>query len=343
MYRIAIIDDSEINLTLFSSLVLKLGDCQTEVFHESVAGLAWCSENEPDLVIVDYMMPKMDGIEWIKRLRAVAGREEVPILMITANDGKGVRYEALQIGATDFLTKPVDRIELSARVRNMLELGARRKDLVEQVRIATAAIHAREQELVFRMSRAAEFRDPETGAHILRMAHYSRLIAAQLGLPLADQELILKAAPMHDIGKIGIADSILLKPGVLTSDEFEIMKTHARIGFDLLKESESSIFQAAASIALSHHEKYDGSGYPAGLSGEAIPLFGRIVAVADVFDALTSERPYKKAWPVERAKAYLLAGAGGHFDPRCVEVFLQGWGDVQSIYAQFRDDEKPVR
>ena len=346
MNRIAIIDDLAINLTLLTALVSKLGDCESMVFQESRKGLAWCSENQPDLIVVDYMMPSMNGIEFITRLRAVAGREEVPILMITANDDKDVRYEALQSGATDFLTKPVDRIEFSARVRNMLALGASRKKLADkavwladEVEKATAAIHSREQELLFRISRAAEFRDPETGAHIQRMAHYSHLIAGRLGLSVEDRQLILQAAPMHDVGKIGIPDFILLKPAALTTEEFAVMKTHAALGYELLKESESRILQAAATIAISHHEKYDGSGYPYGVVGDAIPLFGRIVAVADVFDALTSERPYKKAWSTERAMDYLRDGAGGHFDPACVDVFIACWDEVLGIHAQYQDAE----
>ena len=348
MNRVAIVDDSEINLTLLNALVEKIGGCQPLMFRESLKGLAWCAENLPDLVIVDYMMPDLDGLEFIARFRAVPGCDEIPLLMITANDGKGVRYEALQIGATDFLTKPVDRIEFSARVRNMLALGASHKKLAdkaswlaEEVKKATAAIHAREQELLFRMSRAAEFRDPETGAHIQRMSHYSSLIAAQLGLSTEDQSLILQAAPMHDVGKIGIPDQILLKPGVLTPDEFAIMRTHSEIGFELLKGSESTILQAAASIAISHHEKFNGSGYPYGVAGDAIPLFGRIVAVADVFDALTSERPYKKAWTIERSVDCLREGAGRHFDPSCVNAFLERQDDVLKIHAQYQDVEAP--
>ena len=215
MNRIAIVDDSDINLTLLSALVRRLGDCEPLLFQDSPKGLAWCTDNLPDLVVVDYMMPDLDGIEFVSRLREVAGREDVPILMITANDDKEVRYEALQKGATDFLNKPVDRIEFSARVRNMLALGASRKKLADkaewladEVRKATAAVYAREQELLFRMSRAAEFRDPETGQHIQRMAHYSRLIARKMGLSADMQELILQAAPMHDVGKIGIPDHI---------------------------------------------------------------------------------------------------------------------------------------
>ncbi|MBK7356180.1 HD domain-containing phosphohydrolase [Propionivibrio sp.] len=348
MNHIAIIDDSEINLTLLSALVRKLGDCQSTCFSRSRAGLEWCSENLPDLIVVDYMMPEMHGIEFISRLRTVAGREEVPILMITANDSKDVRYEALQLGATDFLTKPVDRIEFSVRVRNMLALGTSRKKLAdraawlaEEVKKATAAVHDREQELSFRMSRAAEFRDPDTGAHIQRMAHFSSLIAANLGMPAEDQALILQAAPMHDIGKIAIPDHILLKPASLSPEEFAVMKNHVMLGFELLKGSGSKILQSAASIAISHHEKYDGSGYPYGLVGDAIPYLGRIVAVADVFDALTSERPYKKAWPIERAAEYVRDGAGGHFDPQCVDAFLLSWEDVLSIHAQYQDEVCP--
>ncbi|WP_301102742.1 HD domain-containing phosphohydrolase [Propionivibrio sp.] len=348
MNRIAIVDDSIINLTLLSALVSTLGNCEPLPFEESLKGLAWCSENLPDMIVVDYMMPQMNGLQFIAGLRAVPGREEVPILMITANDDKDVRYEALQMGATDFLIKPVDRIEFSARVRNMLALGASRKKLAdkaawlaEEVRKATSAVHSREQELLFRMSRAAEFRDPETGAHIQRMSHYSCLIAGRMGLSAEEQQLILQAAPMHDVGKIGISDYILLKPSALTPEEFAVMKTHSVLGFELLKGSESRVLQSAASIAISHHEKYDGGGYPYGLAGDAIPVFGRIVAVADVFDALTSERPYKKAWPIEQAAAYMRAGSGGHFDPVCVDALLACWTDIMDIHAQYQDSELP--
>ncbi len=345
MNRIAIVDDSDINLTLLSALVRRLGDCEPLLFQDSPRGLAWCSEHRPDLVIVDYMMPDLDGIEFIARLRQIAGCEDLPILMITANDDKEVRYEALQRGATDFLNKPVDRIEFSARVRNMLALGASRKKLADkaewlasEVEKATRAVHAREQELLFRMSRAAEFRDPETGAHIQRMAHYSQLIARRLGLPVDDQELILRAAPMHDVGKIGIPDGILLKPGKLTPEEFDEMKRHTVIGYELLSGSESLVLQTAAVIAVSHHEKFDGAGYPYGVKGGSIPLFGRIVAVADVFDALTSVRPYKPAWPLERAQAYLRENTGNHLDPACVDAFFAAWDEVLDVHARYQDD-----
>ncbi len=348
MNRIAIIDDSDINLTLLKHLVAKLGDCESLLFQESRAELARCVANEPDLVLVDYMMPDIDGLGVIEQFRAAPGRADIPVVMITANDDKEVRYDALARGATDFLTKPVDTTEFRARVKNMLALRASQKrlanrnaELADEVRKATADIRAREQELLFRMSRAAEFRDPETGAHIQRMSHYSHIIARRLGLGSEAEELILQAAPMHDVGKIGIPDYILLKPGKLTPEEFEVMKGHARLGHELLANSGSHILQAGAEIAMTHHEKFDGSGYPDGLRGETIPLFGRIVAVADVFDALTSERPYKKAWALDHAADFLRDGRGQHFDPVCVDAFLAAWDEVLDVRARFQDEEVP--
>lgn len=349
MHKVLIIDDSDINLTLIKALVLKLGDCDPMLFDNPLNALNWCRDNVPDLVIVDYMMPDMDGLKFISAFRALHGRDEVPILMITANDQRDVRYEALLGGANDYLTKPIDRIEFSARARNMLSLRTgqkfladRAKHLASLVDEQTREIREREKELIFRMSRAAEFRDPETGAHIQRMAHYSQAIASGLGLDDAAQKLILEAAPMHDVGKIGIPDYILLKPGKLTHEEFEVMKGHARLGYELLKDSGSEILRAGAQIAISHHEKFDGSGYPNGLKGHEIPIFGRIVAVADVFDALTSERPYKKAWPLEEACNFLETGRGKHFDPLCVEALLAKWDHVLEIRRRFKDDDVPM-
>jgi len=198
-------------------------------------------------------------------------------------------------------------------------------------------IRAREKEAIFRLSRAAEYRDPETGAHLLRMSNYTRLIARQLGLPIAEQEMLQEAAPMHDIGKVGIPDAILLKPGRLTEQEMETMRQHPVFGHEILNGSVSPLLQCAAVVALSHHEKFDGSGYPQRLAGEAIPLWGRIVAVADVFDALTSARPYKPAWPLERAREFLQSQRGLHFDPQCVDVLLQAWPEVMAIRQQYAD------
>lgn len=344
-HQVLIVDDTEINLILFEALVKKLGETKATTFSSATAGLAWAQTNAADLVIVDYMMPELDGIEFIRRLRETPGKEDIPILMITANDQKPVRYRALDVGATDFLTKPVDKIEFLARATNMLALSDGRKKLAdhaewlaEEVRKATSEIIQRERETVIRLSKAAEYRDPETGAHILRMAHYSELIARGLGLSVADQELLLEAAPMHDIGKVGIADHVLLKPGKLTPEEFEIMKLHAIYGYEILQGSSSKVLQAGADIALAHHERFDGTGYPNGLQGEQIPIFSRIVAVADVFDALTSERPYKKAWPLEQASEHIKANAGTHFDPTCVSAFFEHWEAVLEIRQRFADE-----
>ena len=346
--NVVIVDDTQINVTLMQALVNRIDGCKPVCFTDSAKGLAWCLENQPDLVIVDYMMPAPDGIEFIQRFRAQAGKEEVPILMVTADHEKEVRYRALESGANDFLTKPVDRVEFTSRVKNMLAirrshlaLSDRAAWLAEEIGKATAEIRERERESIFRLSRAAEFRDPETGAHILRMAHYSRLIAAGLGLDAQQQDIILEAAPMHDVGKLGTPDMILLKPGKLTPEEFAVMKQHATIGWEILNGSTAPILQVAAEIAHTHHEKFDGSGYPRGLSGEQIPLFGRIVAIADVFDALTSARPYKPAWEFDKAWTFIAENSGSHFDPACVAVFLTLRDKVIAIRDQFRDPEEP--
>ena len=342
--NVLIVDDTQVNLILFSALVEKLGGCTDFPFTEPLKALEWAQSNTIDLVILDYMMPEMDGLEFITAFRKLPGHQETPILMVTASDQKEVRYSALELGATDFLTKPLDRIEFLTRSKNMLAMQGSRKKLADratwladEVRKATSEIVLRERETVLRLSKAAEYRDPETGAHIMRMAHYSQLIAKELGLALDQQELLLEAAPLHDIGKVGIPDGILLKPGKLTAAEFEIMKQHAKIGYEVLKGSSSRVLQSGAEIAHCHHEKFDGSGYPRGLAGEIIPLFSRIVAVADVFDALTSERPYKKVWDDESAQLLIRSQAGLHFDPQCVDAFFRGWDEVMKIRETFRD------
>ncbi|MBL8473482.1 MAG: HD domain-containing protein [Rhodocyclaceae bacterium] len=343
---VVIVDDTQINVLLMQALVGKLEGCKPISFTDSGAGLQYCLDNEPDLVIVDYQMPAPDGIEFIQRFRESNGKADTPVLMVTAAHEKEVRYRALESGATDFLTKPVDRMEFLSRARNMLALrrshlalADRAATLSVEVRKATEVIVARERETILRLARAAEFRDPETGAHILRMANYSSLIAQKMGMDEEFQDLLLQAAPMHDVGKLGTPDHILLKPGKLTPEEFEIMKQHATIGYEILKDSASEVLQLAAKIALSHHEKFDGSGYPGGSVGQDIPIEGRIVAVADVFDALTSERPYKKAWELPRAIAMLEEGAGKHFDPDCVRAFLSDMDGVLEIKNRYRDDD----
>ncbi len=343
--RIVIVDDNPVNLKLMESLVRRANpEYQPLTFQDSAEGLAWCLSNVVDLLIVDYMMPTPDGLEFIRRYREPPENADIPVLMITADHEKETRYAALESGANDFLTKPIDNPEFRARLRNMVSLRRSQRALAdraawlaEKVAEATKVILDREHEMITRLSRAAEFRDPETGAHIQRMSNYSHLIARQLRLPPEEQELILRAAPMHDVGKIAIPDNILLKPGKLDEAEFTIMKTHAEKGWEILRGSQSHLLDIAAIIARSHHEKFDGSGYPLGLKGEEIPLHGRIVAVADVFDALTTERPYKKAWEVERAVDFLQTGAGSHFDPLCVAAFLSRLEDALVIRASYQD------
>lgn len=337
--RVLVVDDAQMNVTLLRHLIRKLPDCESLGFLDPLEAIGWCQENEPDLVVVDYMMSEMDGIAFTRQFRSLAGYEDIPVLMITANHETTVRHQALGSGVTDFLTKPVDNEEFLARAKNMLALRKSYKHLADEVRKATAEIVAREQETIFCLSRAAEYRDPETGAHIQRMSHYSRHIACHMGLSVEQQDLLLEAAPMHDIGKVGIPDLILLKPGRLTPEEFTVMQQHSVIGYQVLNASQSPLLRVAAEIAHTHHEKFDGSGYPRGLAGEDIPLFGRIVAVADVFDALTSERPYKKAWEIDKAKQLLLEGVGTHFDPACVEAFFADWDAVMEIKNRFMDDD----
>ncbi len=346
--NVVIIDDNQINVTLLTHLIKKVEHCIPFGFTVSAEGLSWCEENEPDLIVIDYMMPAPDGMEFIERFRKIQEKKDIPILMITANHETSVRYQALELGATDFLTKPVDRVEFIARAKNMLALRKSQKALANraewlasEVRKATATILQRERETLWRLSKTAEYRDPETGAHILRMAHYSRHIAVNLGLSRQEQDWVFEAAPMHDIGKVGIPDDILLKPGKLTDEEFDIMKGHPLIGYEILKDSSSPVLQIAAEIAASHHEKFDGSGYPHGKKGEEIIIYGRIVAVADVFDALTSERPYKKAWEWSRAMELISSSAGTHFDPACVNAFFQNWQVVEDIYRRFSDEGDP--
>lgn len=340
--RILIIDDIQTNVTFLKHLIKKIPECEFATFTDPHKAIDWCRDSEPDLVVVDYMMPEMDGIKFTRLFRSLKNYKSIPVLMVTANSSTDVRHEALTSGVTDFLNKPLNNVEFLARANNMLALHASRKQLAtraewlsKEVHKATAKIVAREQETIFCLARAAEYRDPRTGTHILRMAHYSKHIARVLELPLDQQDLILEASPMHDIGKVGTPDSILLKPGRLTDEELIVMKQHAVIGYEVLNTGSSHLLNMAAEIALTHHEKFDGSGYPRGLVGNDIPLSGRIVAVADVFDALTSSRPYKQAWSMKRAMQYMLEGAGTHFDPKCIDAFFTNFDEVLAIKNKF--------
>jgi putative two-component system response regulator len=249
----------------------------------------------------------------------------------------------LEAGATDFLGKPIDPAEVKARIRLIAQSRGAQAKLQDQtawldaeVRKATSVLAMREEELVLRLSQAAEFRDGETGLHIQRMAHYCQLIGEALGLDDDACRTLYLAAPMHDIGKIAIGDAILLKPGKLSPEERAVMEQHTACGYRLLAGGQSDLLQAAAEIAWCHHERWDGSGYPRGIAGAEIPLFARIAAVADVFDALTTERPYKKAWPPTQAAEHISQNSGKHFDPACVSAFLNRWNNVLAIHESKR-------
>jgi putative two-component system response regulator len=343
--EVVAVDDLQSNLTLLRGQLAEV-DLALDLreFLKPRDALQFCQNRSPDLIIVDYMMPDMDGLDFLQALRRIPHHENTPLLMVTANHLLAIRHQALQNGATDFLTQPFDLIELRARVINLLRLSKHFKGmeqrtawLTEEIQKAKQISSLRERETIVRLSRAAEFRDPETGGHIQRMAHYSWLIAQDLGLSTTDQQLILESAPMHDVGKVGIPDHILLKPGKLLPEEFEIMKGHTEKGYQILAGSNSPLLQMGAEIARSHHEKFDGSGYPQGLKGADIPLSGRIVAVADVFDALTSERPYKAAWSIDDSVAYLTEQKDRHFDPVCVNAFMNRFSDVLEIKQTFKD------
>jgi putative two-component system response regulator len=263
---------------------------------------------------------------------------------VTQDHDRALKRLALQVGVNDFLTKPFDQAELQARVRNMLTLRGRHKELAahaaalaEDVARAASHVRRREQEALECLACAAEHRDPETHEHILRLSHYSASVARELGLPSSECELLLQAARLHDVGKLAIPETILLKPGRLEPDEVQIMRTHTVHGHRILADSSSAILRAGAEIALCHHERFDGSGYPAGLGADAIPLYARIVAVADVFDALTTRRSYKVALDVERAADAIRERSGADFDPACVTAFSRAWEEVLEIKARYAE------
>lgn len=320
--------------------------------------LATLEEHDVDTVLLDMRMPDMTGVEVCKRIRSTHRHAHTPVVFLSGASERSVRRQAREAGADDFLAKPFDEAELRARIRNsvfhhrhsagMAQESARLRIEVDgQTRAlhearmaldrARRELEAAQVQTIERLTKAAEFRDDETAAHLQRMSEYSRLLARKVGLDDYTAEMIRTASPMHDVGKIGIPDSILLKPGRLTSDEYEVMKKHAEIGYRILGGSDSKLLELAASIAYTHHEKFNGSGYPRGLSGEEIPIEGRIVAVADVFDALTSERPYKKAWPIERAVKLLVDGRDQHFDGELVDLFVGSMDEVLEIRKRLSD------
>ena len=342
---VVIVDDLFSSRLLLAEIVRQIdGRLNLELFDTPSRALEFARNSRVDMILTDYKLPEFDGVQLVRQLRALPHCVDVPIVVITVVDDRRVRYEALEAGATDFLIKPLDEHETRARCANLLELRRHKIVLSDQARVlqyqvdkSVAEIHERELETLSKLAKAGEFRDRTTGNHLTRMAKYSALIGNNLGLAAETVHVMQFAAPMHDIGKIGIPDSILLKGGPLTPEEDLVMKNHPRIGYDILKGSPSKYLAMGAIIALGHHEKYDGSGYPTGMHGEDIPIVARIVAAADVFDALVSERPYKHAWTLDDGFAYLLSQRGKHFDVNVVDAFLANKDRVQEIQGQYLD------
>lgn len=340
MSNVLIIDDQSITRMILQELIGSIDrEVTAKCFADPTEALDWAKQNDVDLVITDYKMPQMDGIEFIKWFRRIPGFNDVPVMIVTCIEDQSVRYLALESGATDFITKPIDHTECRARCNNLLTMSLQRKLIKDrallleaEIRKTTQELHDREEETLIRLAKAGEYRDEDTGNHIHRISRYSRLIAEKLGLSEERCDLIAQSSPMHDIGKIGIPDAILLKPGRLTPEEFKIMQQHTEVGYEILKDSPSMYLQTGAVIALSHHEKFNGKGYPHALKAENIPLEARIVAVADVFDALVTNRPYKSCWSLDKAFDYIREERGKHFDPDCADIFLGESEKIISIH-----------
>lgn len=337
--KILVVDDEPANLKL---LVRMLGSAD----YQNVQGTNDPYEalrlitSETDLLILDLNMPGMNGFEVMAEIQHRQLDPEPPILILTAQASQEYRIKGLQNGARDYLTKPFDRLELLARVSNLAQnslyqrqLRQQNIQLEERVKERTQELEMTRLQVIQQLGRAAEFRDNETGMHIIRMSKMAQSLGEAAGLSAGDCQLLLNASPMHDLGKIGIPDHILLKPGKLDPDEWDTMQTHTTIGASILATGDSHLMRTARDIALCHHERWDGTGYPHGLAGEDIPLLARITTIADVFDALTSERPYKKAWPVQDACRLILDNSGSQFDPAlaaCFEKIVPIFVDIRA-------------
>lgn len=337
------IDDVQTNLLLINSLGKKL-NLEMELFTDPEAALTYIFNNHVDILFTDHLMDGLTGIEVLRKIRGEG--YDFPIIMVTGDEDEALMIQALELGATDFLKKPLHLPEFKARATNLVRLREAQlkiedhaDGLQREVDRATADILKREMESLLILAKAAEYRDPHTAGHLSRVSRYSLLIGRGVGLSPDELDRLYHGAPLHDTGKIGIPDSILLKPGKLTDEEFEVMKSHPKIGYDIMNQARSPYMQMGAVIALSHHEKYDGTGYPGGISGDQIPLEGRIVAIADVFDALTSRRSYKNSWEISDALAYLQKESGSHFDPELVRVFCSQFDEIQQVFEQCKTDD----
>ncbi len=349
--KILIVDDKHTNVELLETILSFAGYKCVQSTTDSRTVTTLHTEHNFDLILLDIRMPHVDGFQVMEQLSSGITNDYLPVLVLTAQNDMETRLRALELGAKDFVTKPFDSNEVLNRIGNMLEVRELYKNQKQQAEILEKKVRERTQELYHRneelqktrleiiqcLGRAGEYRDNETGLHVVRMSKTCQTIALAAGLSETQAEDILNASPMHDVGKIGIPDHILLKPGKFEPEEWEIMKTHVNIGVKIIGEHPSELMKLAKSIALSHHEKWDGTGYPQGLKGKDIPLEGRISAICDVFDALTSARPYKKAWPVDEAMSYINKNSALHFDPELVQLFNQELSTIIGIRDKYSD------
>lgn len=347
-------DDERVRTSLSEILLAKR--YKVVIARDGRETLEKVESESPDVILLDIGMPEINGIEVIKDLKKDDEKKLIPIVVVSGQDDVGLRIQALKLGADDFLIKPPHFAELIARVQTLTKVKAYndymtnyQKTLEKEVRNRTEQLNIAREELknasletVYRLSRAAEYKDEDTAVHIQRMSNYVATIAENIGLNKDKKEALLYSSPMHDIGKIGIPDRILLKPGKLNNKEWEIMKRHTLFGENILKGSKSSFIKLGRTIALTHHEKWDGSGYPNGLKRDEIPIEGRIAALADVFDALTSKRPYKEAFTNEKAYSILKENRGSHFDPELVDVFFDLEEKIIEIQKLYNDEAKSV-
>lgn len=338
---ILVVDDAPGNIELLRGVLPT--DYKVMAATNGVRALKIAQGNpKPDLILLDIIMPGIDGYEVCSRLKSDPRTSKIPVMFLTTMGEAENEKRGLNMGAVDYIHKPFKPSIVQARVRTHLELYDQNRQLERKVQERTAELRETRLEITQRLGRAAEYKDNETGMHVIRMGHYARLIAEALDVGEEWADLIFHAAPMHDMGKIGIPDKILLKPGKLDPDEWEVMKTHAAMGGKILSGGTSELMKMSETIARTHHEKWDGSGYPEGLKEENIPLEGRIVAVADVFDALTSERPYKKAWSVEKSVVLIEEESGKHFDPQVALAFITILPDILAIKERFADQPEDI-
>lgn len=333
---VLVVDDTPENIDILSGTLRSEYKVKAALNGEKALKIA-ATEPQPAIILLDIMMPGIDGYEVCRQLKANPATAKIPVIFVTAKSDEEDEKRGLELGAVDYITKPINPSIVEARVHTHLSLYDQNLALEKKVRERTEELNDTRLTIIHRLGRAAEFKDNETGLHVIRMSHYSRLIAEALDFNEDWPDLIFNAAPMHDIGKIGIPDNILLKSGKLDDKEWNLMRKHPKFGADILGDHNSEIMKTSKVIAISHHEKWDGSGYPNKLKGDEIPISGRVVAIADVFDALTTERPYKKAWTVKDAVKLLDENSGSHFDPNLVPLFhevLPSILDIKDTYAE---------